>query len=151
MKQACKYIACILFTLLLSVGVSWLAFQRQMPKYYGVEKVKLTCVTVQDGTRGKIVTRPEDVAEIVGEMRRMVVQSIEDPTSNIRIGVPGYGIELYMTDGTTYSCSHVPGNDGSGAYYDSEGREMTVQLGSAKLWRAMDYEEILRAEDASAG
>lgn len=147
MKQPLKYLVCIFVTLILSVGVSWVIFQRQAPKYYGVEKVVLTRFTMQDGKKEKTVTEPEDVAEIVDELRRMVIQRISDPDTldaakDILFGVPSYKFEFYMTDGTTYSCSHMPGNGGSGSFSDSEGRQMTVQMGSAKLWRIMNYEEV---------
>lgn len=137
-----KYLACIVVTLILSIGMSWLIFQQQGPKYYGVEKVVLTRVSMQDGQKEKTVTDLEDIAKIVDAIRSMEISSSMATITDVLIGVPGYRFEFYMTDGTTYSCSHVPGNDGRGFYSDSEGHEIIVQMGSAELWRIMNYEEV---------
>lgn len=145
MKQALKYLTCIAVTLILSVGFSLVY---SSPKHYGVEKVLVTRVSLQDGQREKTVTKPEDIAKIVNEIRGLEIQHIGSPDTmdtiaNTLVGVPGYRFKFYMTDGTTYSCSHVPGNDGRGSFSDSDGHKMTVQMASAKLWRIMDYEEVL--------
>lgn len=139
MKKTFGYAACALLTMILTVCVSWLVFRPQTPEYYGVKKVVLTRMSMQDGEKEKTVTDPKDIAEIVNVIRGM---EIFDTPAELSYGVPGYGFEFHMTDGTTWSCGHTPGEGGKGPYYDSEGHELMVRMASAKPWRIMDYEEV---------